>query len=116
MQACPLLGHYIYPDTCSLKAGKDGKERVLPRFYSTTCRRHSLDQRVPTAQVSKTGVLRRGFANKGHLVKTMAFLIVIYRSDNWTIKKLSARELMVLNCGVGEDASESLGLQRDQTS
>ena len=53
---------------------------------------------------------------KVHLVKAMAFPIVIYRSDNWTIKKLSARELMVLNCGVGEDASESLGLQRDQTS
>ena len=59
---------------------------------------------------------RKAWPTEVCLVKTMAFLIVIYRSDNWTIKKLSARELMVLNCGVGEDASESLGLQRDQTS
>ena len=31
-------------------------------------------------------------------------------------KELSTEELMLLNCGVGEDSCESLGLQRDQTS
>ena len=31
-------------------------------------------------------------------------------------KKLSAKELMLSNCGVGEDSWESLGLQGDQTS
>ena len=31
-------------------------------------------------------------------------------------RKLSAEELMFLNCGVGEDSEESLGLQGDQTS
>ena len=30
--------------------------------------------------------------------------------------KLSTKELMLLNCGVGEDSSESLGLQGDPTS
>ena len=30
--------------------------------------------------------------------------------------KLSAEELMLLNCGVGEDSSEFLGLQGAQTS
>ena len=30
--------------------------------------------------------------------------------------KLSAEELMLLNCGVGEDSGESLGLQGDPTS
>ena len=30
-------------------------------------------------------------------------------------RKLSAEELMLLNCGVGEDSSESLELQGDQT-
>ena len=28
-------------------------------------------------------------------------------------RKLSTEELMLLNCGVGEDSSESLGLQGD---
>ena len=30
--------------------------------------------------------------------------------------KLSAKELMLLNCGAGEDSCESLGLQGDPTS
>ena len=50
---------------------------------------------------------------KVHLVKTMVFEKVMYGCESWTIKK--AEELMLLNCGVGEDSWESLGLQRDQT-
>ena len=41
---------------------------------------------------------------KGHLVKAMVFPIVMYGCESWIIKKLSAEELMVLNCGVGEDS------------
>ena len=37
---------------------------------------------------------------KVHLVKAMIFLVVMYGCENWTIKKLSAEELMLLNCGV----------------
>ena len=42
---------------------------------------------------------------KVHLVKAMVFPVVMYGCDGWTIKKkLSAEELMLLNCGVGEDS------------
>ena len=37
------------------------------------------------------------------IVKAMVFPGVIYRCESWTIKRLSAEELMPLNCGVGED-------------
>ena len=37
------------------------------------------------------------------LVKAMVFPVVMYRCESWTIK-LSAEELMLLNCGVGEDS------------
>ena len=40
---------------------------------------------------------------KVHLVKAMVFPVVMYGCENWTIK-LSAKELMLLNCGVGEDS------------
>ena len=40
---------------------------------------------------------------KVHLVKAMVFPVVIYGCKSWTIKKLSAEELMLLKCGVGED-------------
>ena len=41
---------------------------------------------------------------KIHLVKAMVFLVVMYGCESWTIKKLSAEELMLLNCGVGGDS------------
>jgi len=41
---------------------------------------------------------------KVHLVKTMVFPVVMYGCESWTIKKLSTEELMLLNCGVGEDS------------
>ena len=37
------------------------------------------------------------------LVKVMIFPAVMYERESWTIKKLSTKELMLLNCGVGED-------------
>ena len=39
-----------------------------------------------------------------HLVKAMVFPVVMYGCEKWTIKKLSAEELMLLNCGFGEDS------------
>ena len=53
---------------------------------------------------------------KVHLVKAMVFPVVIYGCESWTIKKAEHEELMLLNCGVGEDSSESLGWQGDPTS
>ena len=41
---------------------------------------------------------------KVHLVKAMVFPVVIYGCESWTVKKLSTEELMLLNCGVGEDS------------
>ena len=59
---------------------------------------------------------RRHFANKVHMVKTMAFPVVMYGCESWTKRRLSAEELMLSNCGVGENSWESLGQQGDQTS
>ena len=38
------------------------------------------------------------------LVKAMAFPVVTYGCESWTKRKLSAKGLMLLNCGVGEDS------------
>ena len=53
---------------------------------------------------------------KVRLVKAMVLPVVMYGCESWTIKKLSSEELILLNCGVGEDSRESLGLQGDPTS
>ena len=36
------------------------------------------------------------------LVKAMVFPVVMYGCESWTLKK--AEELMLLNCGAGEDS------------
>ena len=37
-------------------------------------------------------------------VKAIVFPVVMYGCESWTVKKASAEELMLLNCGVGEDS------------
>ena len=43
-------------------------------------------------------------STKVRLSKAMVFPVVMYGCESWAIKKLSAEELMLLNCGVGEDS------------
>ena len=50
------------------------------------------------------------------LVKATVFPVVMYGCESWTIKKARHQRTDVLNCGVGEDSQESLGLQGDPTS
>ena len=50
-------------------------------------------------------------------VKAMVFPVVTDGCESWTINKAeSTKELMLLNCGVGGDSRDSLGLHDDQTS
>ena len=41
---------------------------------------------------------------KVHIVKAMAFSVVMYGCESWTVKERSAEELMILNYGAGEDS------------
>ena len=42
-------------------------------------------------------------STKACLVKAMVFPVAMYECESWAIK-LSTEELMLLNCGVGEDS------------
>ena len=53
---------------------------------------------------------------KVHLVKAMVFPGVMYGCESWTIKKAERQELMLLNCGVGEDSLESWTARRPNQS
>ena len=58
------------------------------------------------AMINLDSILKNRDVNlliKFHLVKGMVFPLVLYGCESWTIKKLSTEELMLLNCGVGED-------------
>ena len=41
---------------------------------------------------------------KVHIVKAMVFPAVMYGCENWTTKKAETEELMLSNCGAGEDS------------
>ena len=41
---------------------------------------------------------------KVRLVKAMVFPVVMYGCESWAMKKSEPEELMLLNCGVGEDS------------
>ena len=52
--------------------------------------------------ILKTGDIT--LPKKVYLVQAMVFPVVMYGCESWTIKKVSTEELMLLNCGVGEDS------------
>ena len=60
-----------------------------------------------TAVISLGSVLRSRditLPTRVCLVKSMVFPVVMYGYESWTIKKADGEELMLLNCGVGEDS------------
>ena len=50
------------------------------------------------------------------IVKAVFYPVVMYGCESWTINKAEHQELMLSNCGVGENSWESLELQGYQTS
>ena len=53
---------------------------------------------------------------KVHIVKALIFPVVMYGCESWTIRKadIECQRIDALNCGVGEDSWEPLGLQEIQ--
>ena len=68
-------------------------------------RRLLLGRKVITNLDSILKNKRLDIAKEVHLVKAMVFPVVMYGCESWTAqRKLSAEELMLLNCAVGEDS------------
>ena len=63
----------------------------------------SRDITLPT-KVRHIQKQRHYFANKGPSSQGYGFPVVMYGCESWAVKKVSAEELMLLNCGVGEDS------------
>ena len=82
-------------------------------FFTTsaTCWKGSYDQ--PGQHIKKQ---RHYFVNKGPSSQGYGFSSGHVWMWELDYKESWAEELMVLNCGVGEDSWESLGLQGDPTS
>ena len=62
----------------------------------------NLDSILKTRGEKKTN--RITLPTEVHIVRAMVFPVVMYGCESWTVKKADAEELMILNCGVGEDS------------
>ena len=71
--------------------------------FSHEIKRHLLLGRKVMTNLDSILKRRNTFPTKVCLVKAMVFPGVMYGCESWTIK-LSTEELMLLNCGVGEDS------------
>jgi len=67
-------------------------------------RRLLLGRKVMTNLDSILKIRDITLSTKVHLVRAVVFPVVMYGCESWTIRKLSAEELMLLNCDVGEDS------------
>ena len=81
--------------------------------YSHEIKRYLLLGRKVRQHIKKQ---RHYLANKGLYSQSYIFPVVMHRCESGTKRRLSTKELMFLNCDVGEDSWESLELQGDQTS
>ena len=70
---------------------------------------HEIKRRLLLGRKAMTGlnsILKSGditLPTKVYLVKAIV-PVVVYGCDSWTIRRLSTEELMLLDCGVGEDS------------
>ena len=59
------------------------------------------------AMTNLNSILKSGdftLLTKVHIVKAVVFPVIMYRFESWTKRRLSIEELMLLNCGAGEDS------------
>ena len=63
-----------------------------------------LGRKVMTNLDSNIEKQRYTLPTKVRLAKAMVFPVVMYGCESWTVKKAEHQELMLLNCGVGEDS------------
>ena len=66
---------------------------------------HEIKRRLllgSTVMTNLDSILKSRDSTKVRLVKAMAFPVVMYGCENWTIKKAECQRIDVLNCHVGK--------------
>ena len=81
---------------------------------------HEIKRRLLLGRIALTNldsILKsRDISLLTNIVKAMVLPVVMYGCESRTIKKAEHKRIDAVNCGVGEDSWESLGLQGDPTS
>ena len=83
-------------DSCKITADGDCSHEIKRRLLLGRKVMTKLDSIFKSRDIT--------LPTKVHLVKAMVFPVVMYGVRVGLQRKLSAKELMLLNCGVGEDS------------
>ena len=82
-----------------------GSEITADGDCSHEIKRHKvLRRKVMTNLASILKSKDTTLSTKVYLVKAMFCPVVMYGCESWSIEKADTEELMLLNCGVGEDS------------
>ena len=82
-----------------------GSKITVDCDYSHEIKRHMLLGRKALTNVDSVLKSRDvTLLTKVHIIKAMVFLVVMLGCESWTIKKAGTEELMLSNCGAGEDS------------
>ena len=90
-----------------IMAHRRGKSGSSDRFYFLELQNDGVFLLGRKSMINTGSVLKSRditLPTKVCIVKAMVFPIVMYRCESWTIKKTEREELMLSNCGVGEDS------------
>ena len=86
---------FIFLDS-KITADDDCSHEIKRRFVLERKAMTNLDSILKSRDIT--------LPTKVRLVKAIVFPVVVYGCEGWTQRKLSAEELMLLNCGVGGDS------------
>ena len=85
--------------------GNNGNSERLYFWGSKMTAAMKLKRHLLLGRKSMTNLKSRDtMPTKVCLVKAMVFPVVMYGCESWTIGRLTAKGLMLLNCGVREDS------------
>ena len=79
-----------------ITAGGDCSHEIQRHFLLVRKAMTNLDSMLKSRDIT--------LLTKVHLVKAVVSLVVMYGCESWTIKKAESEELVLSNCGVGEDS------------
>ena len=106
MESGSITSWQIYGETVTdFFGGGGGSKITTDSDYSHKIKRCSLLGRKVMTNLDS--ILKSGditLSTKVCLIKAIVFPVVMYVCESWTIKKAGHQQLMLLNCGVGEDS------------
>ena len=104
MASGPISSWQIDGETVETLAIFWGSKITADGDCSHEIERHLLLGRKVMTNLDSIKKQRHYFTAKVCIVKAMVFPVVMYGCESWTLKKAETKELMFLNCGVGEDS------------